>query len=336
MANVKGGRFVQSLNFPIVNPLTGEKHYPGTNGNWRFSAETIAKLQANNEIHFGADGRGKPKLKRFLCDVKEGVTYPSIWDFVPLNTSGSLEMAEIFGNPTIFESPKPVGLIEELLKLGTTSDAIVLDFFGGSGTTAHAVMKLNANDGGKRRSIVVQLAEAASPNSESAKAGYKTIADLAKERIRRAGSKVKSENVTTAPKLDVGFRVLKTETSNMKDVYYVPDTVKQADLIAHVDNIKADRTPEDLLFQVLVDWGVDLALPIAKEIIGGKTVFFVDGNALAACFDALISEELVKDLAKRKPLRAVFRDSSYDSDSAKINVEQIFKLLSPATEIRSL
>ena len=197
-------------------------------------------------------------------------------------------------------------------------------------------MQLNAEDGGNRQHIMVQLPETCEEASEAAKAGYKTIADISKERIRRAGAKIKAENATNAPNLDIGFRVFKIDTSNMKDVYYAPDAVKQSDLVAHADNIKEDRTPEDLLFQVLVDWGVDLALPIAKETIAGKTVFFVDGNALAACFDASISEEVVKELAKRKPLRAVFRDSSYGSDRVKINVEQIFKLLSPTTEIKSL
>ena len=197
-------------------------------------------------------------------------------------------------------------------------------------------MQLNAEDGGGRQHILVQLPEACDAVSEAAKAGYKTIADISKERIRRAGAKIKAENATNAPNLDIGFRVLKIDTSNMADVYYAPDEVKQGDLVAHTDNIKKDRTPEDLLFQVLVDWGVDLALPIEQQIIAGKTVFFVDGNALAACFDPKISEDLVKELAKRKPLRAVFRDSSYESDSTKINVEQIFKLLSPETEVKSL
>jgi adenine-specific DNA-methyltransferase len=168
------------------------------------------------------------------------------------------------------------------------------------------------------------------------KAGFETISKLSRARVQRAGSKIKAENATTASNLDNGFRVLKIDTSNMADVYYAPDVVKQTDLVAHTDNIKPERTPEDLLFQVLVDWGVDLSLPIAQETIAGKKVFFVDGNALAACFDPKVSEDLVKELAKRKPLRAVFRDSSYDSDSVKINVEQIFKLLSPETEVKSL
>jgi adenine-specific DNA-methyltransferase len=234
-----------------------------------------------------------------------------------------------------FSYPKPPELLEYLIRVGTGDDDVVMDFFAGSGTTAEAVMSLNRG-GGHRRFILVQLPAECGLDSASGKAGQNTIADLAKERIRRAGGKVKMASATTAPNIDIGFRVLKVDTSNLKDVYYAPDAVKQSDLVAHADNIKEDRTPEDLLFQVLVDWGVDLALPIAKETIAGKVVFFVDGNALAACFDVSISEELVKELAKRKPLRAVFRDSSYGSDSVKINVEQIFKLLSPTTEIKSL
>lgn len=234
-----------------------------------------------------------------------------------------------------FSYPKPTEFLEYLIRIGTGNDDVVMDFFAGSGTTAEAVMGLNRG-GSHRRFILVQLPADCGPDSASSKAGQKTIADLAKERLRKAGERIKMDSATIAPHVDVGFRVLKVDTSNMKDVFYSPDAVKQSDLVAHADNIKEDRTPEDLLFQVLVDWGVDLALPIANETIVGKTVFLVDGNALAACFDASISEELVKELAKRKPLRAVFRDSSYGSDSVKINVEQIFKLLSPTTQLKSL
>lgn len=333
-ANVKGGRFVQSLNFPIVNPTTGEEHYPGANGNWRFSAATIATLLANDEIYFGEDGNGRPKLKRFLNEVKDGVTYPSIWDFVPLNTNGSNEMRELFENAAIFENPKPVGLISEIVRLGTSKNSLVLDFFAGSGTTAAAVFAQNAKDSGTRRFIVVQLPAKTSDESEAAKAGFADIASLTKERIRRTA--VNAANASPLFATDRGFRVLKVDASNMRDVYYAPNDVAQGELLAQVDNIRPDRTPEDLLFQVLVDWGLDLALPIASEIVDGKSVYFVDGNALAACFDSGISDELVKEIAKRKPLRAVFRDSSYGSDSVKINVEQIFKLFSPETEVRSL
>lgn len=197
-------------------------------------------------------------------------------------------------------------------------------------------MLLNAEDSCQRQFILVQLPEPCPAKSAAHAAGYSSVAEIAKERIRRAGAKIKADNATTAPNLDIGFRVLKIDTSNMKDVYYAPDEVKQGQLEMLTDNIKEDRTPEDLLFQVLVDWGVDLALPITQETIAKKKVFFVDGNALAACFDPNINEELVKELAKKKPLRAVFRDSSYGSDSVKINVEQIFKLLSPGTELKSL
>jgi len=334
--NVKGGRYSQALNYPIKNPNTGEQYFPPNNGNWRFNGARIEKLISEDAIYFGKDGKSAPKLKRFLCDVKEGATWTSLWDFAPFNTSGSNEMGEIFGNSVIFENPKPVGLLEYIVELGSVPDAIVLDFFAGSSTTAHAVMKKNAEDGGKRRYIMVQIPEPCDEKSEAFKAGYKTIAEIGKERIRRAGQKIKAENALTAPDLDIGFRVLKIDSSNMTDVYYAPDAVRQGDLLAQVDNIREDRTPEDLLFQVLLDWGVDLALPITQETIAGKQVFFVDGNALAACFETGINEEFVKTLAARHPLRAVFRDAGFGSDSVKINIEQIFKLVSPTTEVKSI
>src|ERR1035438_7827158 len=232
---------------------------------------------------------------------------------------------------------KPIAFVERMLTLATKpkDDHIVLDFFAGSGTTGHAVLARNAEDGGNRRFILVQLDESCKQELGD-DVRFTTISKLGMERIRRASQKIAVNYPLTANHVDNGVRVLKVDTSNMKDVYYAPDAIKQADLLAHLDNIREDRTPEDLLFQVLVDWGVDLALPIATESLAGKTVFFVDGNALAACCDTDINEDLVKELAKRKPLRAVFRDSSYGSDSVKINVEQIFKLLSPSTEIKSL
>jgi len=218
-------------------------------------------------------------------------------------------------------------------------------------------MQLNAEDGGSRKFIMVQLPEPCDEKSEAFKAGYKTIAEIGKERIRRAGAKIKAEMAQKQPEknrqinifddnpsepsvvknLDIGFRVFKVDSSNMKDVYYTPDEIKQRQLDLFVNNIKEDRRPEDLLFQVFLDWGIEeLTLPVVKETIEGKTVFFVDGNVLAACFDPEITEELVKILAKRKPLRAVFRDDGYGSDSVKINVEQIFKLISPTTEVKSI
>lgn len=305
----------------------------------RFNDDSMHSMNVGDEIWFGADGKQTPSRKSFLSEIKDGVVPVTIWPYeeVGHNHEANNELKDL-GLTGVFDNPKPSRLFKRAIYLASSieKDDIILDFFAGSSTTASAVILLNAEDGGARRFIMMQLPEPCDEASEAFRAGFASIAEVSKERIRRAGTKIKTANATTAPNLDVGFRVLKIDTSNMADVYYAPDTVKQADLVAHTDNIKPNRSPEDLLFQVLVDWGVDLALPITQESISDKTVFFVDGNALAACFDSKISETLVKELAKRKPLRAVFRDSSFESDSAKINVEQIFKLLSPETEVKTL
>ena len=234
----------------------------------------------------------------------------------------------------LFQSPKSIDTIKQLIKMSNSFDSPILDFFAGSGTTAHAVMQLNAEDGGKRQCISVQLPVLTKEDSDTYKAGYKNVAELSKERIRRAGKKIKEENPDAD--VDIGFRVLKVDTSNMEDVYYFPDEVDQADLLTRVDNIKPDRTAEDLLFQVLLDWGVDLTLPIVEREIYGKTVYFVDENALVACFDEGIDETFINEVAEIKPLRVVFRDSGFASDAVKINVTQIFKLMSPDTDIRTI
>lgn len=332
--HAKSGTNTKSYTF-----LNGTTWAPPAGTFRRFNDDSMREMDKGNEIWFGADGKQTPSRKSFLNEIKAGVVPVTIWpyDEVGHNHEANNELKEL-GLNGVFDNPKPSRLFKRAIFLASSSqkDDIVLDFFAGSATTASAVMKLNAEDGGNRRFILMQLAEPCNKASEAFKAGFTSICDVSKERIRRAGTKIKAENATTAPNLDIGFRVLKIDTSNMADVYYAPDVVKQADLVAHTDNLKPDRTPEDLLFQVLVDWGVDLSLPIQPETIAGKKVFFVDGNALAACFDPKISEDLVKALAQRKPLRAVFRDSSYASDSTKINVEQIFKLLSPETEVKSL
>lgn len=254
------------------------------------------------------------------------------------NEDGYEQLRDLLQSEGVMSYPKPVNYVKYLMGATTRWDknSIVLDFFAGSSTTAHAAMELNAEDGGRRRFIMVQLAEACSPETGAFKAGYASIAEVSKERIRRAGSRIRKGKCHPNWNLDVGFRVLKIDTSNMKDVYYRPDQLSQADLFESVDNVKPDRTAEDLLFQVLVDWGVDLTLPIRRETLKGKTVFFVDDNALVACFDQGISEELVKELAKVEPLRVVFRDNGFASDALKINVEQIFRQLSPTTEVRAL
>jgi adenine-specific DNA-methyltransferase len=246
--------------------------------------------------------------------------------------------AALFDGKAYFDTPKPTRLISRCLSIATEKDDIVLDFFAGSSTTAHSVMQLNAEDGGSRKFIMVQIPEILDEKSEASLDGFKSIAEISKERIKLAGLKIKTKNKDSLDitNIDIGFRVLKIDTSNMKEVFYTPDAVSQDLLSDQVNNIREGRTPEDLLFQVLLDWGVDLALPIAQEKIAGKTVYFVDGNALAACFDEGVSEEFVKQLAKREPLRAVFRDAGFASDSVKINVEQIFKLMSPATDVKTI
>ena len=247
---------------------------------------------------------------------------------------GSTQLAEILGNEGLFSNPKNVNMLEYLIKLVPSNDFIFLDFFAGSGSSIQALLNINGEDNGTRRFIAVQIPEACETSSDAFIAGYGTISEITKERIRRAAKRVVEKNC----KLDAGFRVLKIDTSNMADVYYTPDTLDKAELDLFVDNIKADRTPEDLLFQVMLDWGVDLALPITKQSIQGKDVFFVDGNALAACFNASgsIDEAFVKELAKHQPLRVVFRDAGYKNSAIKINVEQIFKLLSPTTEVKCI
>lgn len=235
-----------------------------------------------------------------------------------------------------FSTEKNIELLERIVRWLSSTNDIILDFFAGSSTTAHAVMQLNAEDGGNRRFIMVQLPEACDAQSEAAKAGYGTIAEISKERIRRAGKKILEGDCHEGWNRDVGFRVLKVDTSNMADVFYTPDALQQNLLDLTTDNIKPGRTPEDLLFQVLLDWGVELTLPIRKESIQGKTVFFVDDNALVACFDRGIDEALVRELATCAPLRVVFRDNGFVSDAVKINVEQIFRQLSPGTEVRCL
>lgn len=333
MANVKGGRFVKSLYFEIINPQTGDKHFPGNNGNWRFSADTIAKLIANNEIYFGEDGRGKPKLKRFLSDVKDGVTYPSIWDFVPLNTSGSNEMGEIFGNSTIFESPKPVGLIQELVRLGCDSDGIVLDFFAGSGSSGHAVMAQNSIDLGKRKFILAQLPETTPSDSEANKSGYKSIAELTKERLRRAGRKIKDENPIFEG--DTGFRVFKLDSSNIHA--WEPNRDDLADtLLQHAEHLKTDRTEQDILFELLLKLGLNLTVPIEQKTISGKTVHSIGAGTLLTCLAPQISNdeteslalgivEWHKQLSPAGETQVVFRDSAFADDVGKTNLTAILQ-----------
>jgi adenine-specific DNA-methyltransferase len=343
--------FSQSAVYPIINPNTGEEFLPPQGSCWRASRGTMDVWLKENRIFFGKDGTGAPQLKRYLNEVQQGRVPNTWWTFqeVGHNDAANKELKALFNSKAPFDTPKPVSLIKQMLMVSVKkTDDIILDFFAGSSTTAHAVMQLNAEDGGNRKFIMVQLPELCNEQSEAFKAGYKTIAEISKERIRRAGKKIKDEREQTASgqgvlqyaptSIDTGFRVLKIDSSNMAEVYYTPDAVKQEELFNAVDNIKPDRTPEDLLFQILLDLSVDLSLPIRKELIQGKTVFFVNQPPydLIACFDTGVSEELVKELAQHKPLRVVFRDTGFTTDTVKINVDQIFRQLSPGTEVKSI
>jgi len=302
---------------------------------YRFPQTTMTKLLDDGKILFGTDHNKIIELKVYAKDYLDKLSSVIELD----GRIGAYDVRQLFPEmKKVFTNPKPVALIEQYISFVLEDSGIILDFFSGSSTTAHAVMQLNANDNGNRKFIMVQLPESCDKKSDAYKAGYSSISEISKERIRRAGKKIKEDNPDTTINLDTGFRVLKIDSSNMEDVYYSPDAIDQKMLAQMKDNIKDDRTDEDLLFQVLLDWGVDLSLPIKKEVISGHDVFFVDDNALLACFVKFgeITEDFVKALAKYEPLRMVFRDAGYKDSSVKINVEQIFKLMSPHTEIKTI
>lgn len=322
-----------SCDYIITGP-TGLKFSPPPSRSWIVNKESYQKLLADNRITFGSDGTGRPMQKKFITEVKGGIT-PETW--LPRERGGDnkiarYELKDIFPE-NLFDTPKPSKLISYLITIsGVEKDAIILDFFSGSATTAHAVMKLNAEDGGHRKFIMVQLPEKTDEKSEAYKAGYKNICEIGKERIRRAGRKIKEDAGLTAPAdLDIGFRCLRLDESNMKPVYYTPDEIGQQDLFSLVDNVKEDRTPEDLLFQVMLDLGVLLSSPIEVKEIAGKKVFNVADGFLLACFDHDVTEETVKAIAQMKPYYAVFRDSSMANDSVATNFDQIFETYSPET-----
>lgn len=331
-----------NLYYSISNPNTNKEIWPRKEAVWAFSKETMNKLIEEGRIYWGAEGKSEsPRIKNYLTDAKPVVPRSVLlYSDVGHTQAGTSEFRKILPGFS-FDYPKPTSLLIHLLKLCSKGkgldDYVILDFFAGSATTAHAVMQLNAVDGGERKFVMIQIPEDVKEKSEAHKAGYETIAEISKERIRRAGNQILEGDHHENWDKDIGFRVLKIDTSNMADVYYSPDQIKQDMFSEQVDNIKEDRdNPEDLLFQVLLDWGVDLSLPIRQETIQDKTVLFVDDNALVACFDTGITEELVKELAGYTPLRVVFRDNGFVSDAVKINVDQIFRQLSPGTEVKSI
>lgn len=318
--------------YEIVTP-NGRKCLPPNGRYWSVSQDTYSRLLAENRIWFGMDGNGTPRQKTFLSEVQAGLR-PNTMLFhteAGHNQEGKQETKALFNGIGVFDGPKPVRLLKLLCTIANLDDnSIVLDFFSGSATTAHAVMQLNAEDGGKRKFIMVQLPEPCDEKSEAYKAGYKNICEIGKERIRRAGKKIKEENKDKPgiEKLDTGFRVLKLDSSNMKDVYYTPEEYAQMNfaLDGFMDNIKEGRTDEDLLFQVMLDLGI----PLSAKIEQNNGAFYVNGNYLIAFFDK-VDTDIITEIAKKEPYYAVFRDSSFLSDSALVNFEQVFNTYSPKT-----
>ena len=310
---------------------------------WALAEKTFVELLNDNRIWFGKNGTNRPRLKKFLNE-SEGTRPWTWWDNkgVGHNQEASQELKELFDGNVIFDNPKPVKLLKRVVFLSTNKEDIILDFFGGSGTTAQAVLEQNVEDGGNRKFIMVQLPEAIHSKGNDFKAGstalklnINLVSEISKERIRRAGTKILADNADKEgiEQLDIGFRVLKVDSSNMKDVYYKPDELVQADLLDLADNIKEDRSAEDLLFQIMLSWDLDLSMPIEKRIIDNKEVFYVAGNSLVACF-AELSDEIIDAVAQDKPLRFVSAEKFIQADHDKTNIKERFKQLSKNTDVK--
>lgn len=370
-----------NLHYNIVNPETGIEYECPPLG-WRYDRKRMNELISNKEIIWPTGKEGRPRRKKFVKDLQNQYTGFSTVLQTVFNTQGTRELKMLFDGEDFFDFPKPTDLLKMMIQQGTDSDSLVLDFFSGSATTAHAVMQLNAEDGGHRKFIMVQLPEACDEKSEAYKAGYKTICDIGKERIRRAGVKIQQDlkenggeirhlaknqnplkktiasadgqmqfdvptipprwskadesddNQKMADALDTGFRVFKLDDSNMRDVYFAPDDYTQDMLSMMESNIKPDRTALDLLFGCLLEWGLPLSMPYRSETIDGCTVHTYNDGDLIACFDENIPRSVVEAIARRQPLRAVFRDAGFTTSPEKINLTEIFKLLAPDTRIK--
>lgn len=324
--DVRNALYRPNLIYDIISP-SGKVIKPCENG-WRWSKETVAEKIKSGEIIFSADETRI--IRKIYLSTLEGRAPETIWFGKDVGTTreGISELKQLFGQAP-FDTPKPTRLIERCITLMNDPQMLIMDFFSGSATTAEAIMKANSKDGGHRTSIQIQYPEECGISSPARKMGYSTISEIGKERIRRAGDKIKSESPLTTQDLDIGFRVLKLDDTNMKDVYYAPDDYDQGMLAGLESNIKEDRTDLDLLFGCLIDWGLPLSLPYKSEQLGGCTVHTYNDGDLIACFDANIPESVVKEIAQRKPLRAVFRDSGFASSPEKINVFEIFKLYMP-------
>lgn len=338
------GPRVEKNVYEIITP-SGRSVFPPSGRCWRVTKEKYNELVKDNRVWFGEDGNNVPSTKRFLSEVKQGMTPMTIWKYSDVGHSqeAAQSLKKLFDGEMYFEYPKPVKLIKQLISLYDNEDCYVLDFFSGSATTAHAVIELNSEDLTHRKFILVQYPELTRFNE------YPTICDIGEERIRRAGKKIKdvliekknnagmlNDDIIDPDSLDIGFRVFKLDSSNMNDVYYNPNQTKKNLLETTIDNIKFDRTGLDLLFQVMLELGVELSAKIEEKDILGKKCYFVNDNDIAACFDDDLTNELLTELAKTKSLYAVFKDSCFNNDSVAINNEQIFKTYSPSTKVKVL
>ncbi|MBS5012828.1 MAG: site-specific DNA-methyltransferase [Haemophilus parainfluenzae] len=305
-------------------------------GCWRWGKDTAKNNLQNLFARYMPNKRQWSVFEKDYFDENNTIKSTTAWSFKDVNSERGTELFEkkLDFKKNIFQKPKPLGTIVRTLLLATNNNDLILDFFAGSGTTAHAVMQLNAEDNGNRKFICVQLPEKTDEKSEAFKAGYSTIAEISKERIRRAGLQI-LQNLGENKSLDVGFRVLKIDSSNMKDIYYQPEQYDKSMLDHMVSHIKEDRTAEDLLFQVMLDWGIELSLPIERKIIDGSEVYFVAGNTLVACFDKF-TMNILDEIAKIKPLRVVSTELAIVHDQDKTNIKERFKQLSPDTEVRFL
>jgi len=329
--------YTASCDYPITTP-SGKIIEPPAGRCWRLSKNAFFERLQDNRIWFGPNGDNTPRIKRFLSELKfDGMAPTSILFYKDVGHSqeGAQEVVSLFGDKGVFDGPKPVRLLERLITLANLKDdSIVLDFFSGSASTAHALMKKNEEKESHCKFILVQIPEEISEKKKAQ--GYKTICEIGKERIRRAGKKIKEDNPLTTQNLDTGFRVLKLDSSNMQDVYYSPADTTQSNIFNLVDNVKEDRTPEDLLFQVMLELGATLDSKIDTTSIEGKQIFDVADNYLVACFERDIDDEVVTAIAKMQPQYAVLRDTSMATDSTATNFEQIFKTYAPNTVTKVL
>ena len=311
-------------DYPITTP-SGRIVEPPAARCWSLSAKAFAERLRQNRIWFGSDGNSVPQIKRFLSELKHDGLAPTSILFhkeVGHSQEGAKELVALFEDKGVFDGPKPVRLLNRLLTLANLNDdSIILDFFSGSATTAHAVMQKNASEGKRCKFICVQLPEPV--NEKTKNQGYSTICEIGKERIRRAGKKIKEE--AEGVDLDTGFRVLRVDTSNMEEVYFEPAALRQDHLFGQVDSVKEDRSDLDLLFGCMVDWGVELSYPLRQEEVAGKHLYIVNEGALVACFEEDIDLEVIRAIAKLEPLRVLFRESCFASDAAKLNIYEQFK-----------